>query len=135
MKNDGINQLARVVEGRMRAHAGKAKEPESELGTIVDGLGLKLDATPDIVIPKSDYMVSRLLTFQLNNPFERTLDVGEEGATIDPQHSHPDAGFAGAHNHNVRLPERLYPIQSGDRVLVIWANRTPVIITVVVKMP
>jgi hypothetical protein len=149
--NRGINKLANIIEERMSAHAEKAGAPQLELGSIVGGLGLKLDSTPDIIIPKTEYMVSEWLTFDLGYPFERTLDDGEEheefksglhdetteiGYTI-PDHS-PVLHFheviqQGPHKHHIKLPTRLYPIMPGDRVLVAWANRTPVIMTKVVR--
>lgn len=145
--NRGINNLANVIVERVNAQIGKATMPILELGTIVGGLGLKLDSTPDIIIPKSEYMVSEWLTFDLNYPFERTLNEGEEHETESQgKHDHATTtevadlhthqvyhSHQGEHRHNVKLPKRLYPIMPGDRVLVAWANRTPVILTKVVR--
>lgn len=145
--NRGINKLANIIEERMNAHAAKAGSPQLELGTITNGLGLKLDSTPDIIIPKTEYMVSEWLTFDLNYPFERTLNEGEEHETESQgKHDHETTTevaanhihqvfhtHQGEHRHNVKLPTRLYPIMPGDRVLVAWANRTPVILTKVVR--
>ena len=63
-------------------------------------------------IPKDEYSVCRCITYNPEVPLTETF--------CDGAHSQPDAGYGGAHVNKVKLPEKMYWIRPGDRVLVAW---------------
>lgn len=105
----GINKLARVLRQQIKSSANIADQ--LELGRILNDLSLQTDHFP-LPIPKGQYLVARQLTHDTNKPLTTTTD-GE---------------------HNVKLPDSMYPLRPGDRVLVAWINQgtDPVVIDIVV---
>ena len=95
-----------------------------DFGIILGDYSLKTNTFP-IPIPKSDYSVCRAITYDPGVPLTQTY--------CDGAHGHPDAGFAGSHVHNVRLPEKMYWIRPGDKVLVAWVQDEACIIDIVYR--
>ena len=95
-----------------------------DFGIILGDYSLKTNTFP-IPIPKSDYSVCRAITYDPGVPLTQTY--------CDGAHGHPDAGFAGSHVHNVRLPEKMYWIRPGDKVLVAWVQDEACVIDIVFR--
>lgn len=75
-----------------------------ELGTIVDGMGLKLDNFGPVI---HGYMVNRILTD--GEPYVTDTEKVSGGSG--------DAAYA-PHSHPVITPKQQLPLHVGDRVLV-----------------
>lgn len=111
--------LAQELQKRIDANIKKrASNPWLELGTIQSNMSLKVDSLPGNI---NSYMVARHLTL------EPTITTETDG-----EHSHPEEPTSGAHQHTITLPEQLYKLQAGDRVLVAWVGNVPVVVEVVV---
>lgn len=95
-----------------------------DFGIILGDYSLKTNMFP-IPIPKSDYSVCRAITYDPGVPLTQTY--------CDGAHGHPDAGFAGSHVHNVRLPEKMYWIRPGDKVLVAWVQDEACVVDIVYR--
>ena len=95
-----------------------------DFGIILGDYSLKTNTFP-IPIPKSDYSVCRAITYDPSVPLTQTY--------CDGAHGHPDAGFAGSHIHNVRLPEKMYWIRPGDKVLVAWVQDEACVVDIVYR--
>lgn len=95
-----------------------------DFGIILGDYSLKTNTFPP-PIPKSDYSVCRAITYDPGVPLTQTY--------CDGAHGHPDAGFAGSHVHNVRLPEKMYWIRPGDKVLVAWVQDEACVIDIVFR--
>ena len=95
-----------------------------DFGIILGDYSLKTNTFP-IPIPKSDYSVCRVITYDPSVPLTQTY--------CDGAHGHPDAGFAGSHIHNVRLPEKMYWIRPGDKVLVAWVQDEACVVDIVYR--
>ena len=95
-----------------------------DFGIILGDYSLKTNTFP-IPIPKSDYSVCRAITYDPGVPLTQTY--------CDGAHGHPDAGFAGSHVHNVRLPEKMYWVRPGDKVLVAWVQDEACVIDIVFR--
>lgn len=95
-----------------------------DFGIILGDYSLKTNTFP-LPIPKSDYSVCRAITYDPGVPLTQTY--------CDGAHGHPDAGFAGSHVHNVRLPEKMYWIRPGDKVLVAWVQDEACVIDIVFR--
>lgn len=95
-----------------------------DFGIILGDYSLKTNTFP-IPIPKSDYSVCRAITYDPGVPLTQTY--------CDGAHGHPDAGFAGSHVHNVRLPEKMYWIRPGDKVLVAWVQDEACVVDIVYR--
>lgn len=111
--NSGINRLARVLHKRMKET--NKNYDQLELGTILQDMSLKTDLFP-IPINKENYLLSRSLTFKNSDPLTNTT------TELD-------------HSHNVNLPDKMNPLNQGDRVLVAWVNKgsVPIIVDIVVS--
>ena len=95
-----------------------------DFGIILGDYSLKTNTFP-LPIPKNDYSVCRAITYDPGVPLTQTY--------CDGAHGHPDAGFAGSHVHNVRLPEKMYWIRPGDKVLVAWVQDEACVIDIVFR--
>lgn len=114
MADEGMNRLASVLHGRIEGHRAAFSDLVLDTGTIRGDMSLLTDSYP-IPIPQSDYYVNELLT--LGNTGDWLANTATDGA-----HSQPDAGYGGAHKHNVLIPPKLRWLKPGDRVLVAWVN-------------
>ena len=107
MKDNPFKQLAGLLDDQMKSRAEqgiKGQWSQHELGTIVSGLGLKLDNFAHVIY---DYQVNRVLT--LAEPdFTNTEPVGGGSGYAEFQ----------THDHPVITPQQLLPLHVGDRVLV-----------------
>lgn len=107
MKDNPFKDLAAALDERMQERATNTlgvKWAMHELGTIVDGMGLKLDNFGPVI---HGYMVNRILT------------DGEPYVT-DTEKVSGGSGYAeyASHSHPVITPEQQLPLHVGDRVLV-----------------
>ena len=96
-----------------------------DFGIILGDYSLKTNTFP-IPIPKSDYSVCRAITY---DPRRAThADV------LRTEHDGPPRRvFAGSHVHNVRLPEKMYWIRPGDKVLVAWVQDEACVVDIVYR--
>ncbi|MFZ7103380.1 MAG: hypothetical protein ACOWWO_12095 [Peptococcaceae bacterium] len=134
----GISKLAQTMKN-FTAEMGKSSEV-LVLGMIKEDLSLLTDDF-EVTIPAGDYLVARTLT--LDDPLTGTVaNQGLHGHGPGGSHSqyagdgiHTHPGTEGAHFHEIKRPEKLAPLQPGDRVLVAWVNQglDPVVIDVVVN--
>ena len=107
MKDNPFKEIAAALDERMQDRATNTlgvKWAMHELGTIVDGMGLKLDNFGPVI---HGYMVNRILT-----------DV--EPYVTDTEKVSGGSGYAeyASHSHPVITPEQQLPLHVGDRVLV-----------------
>lgn len=107
MKDNPFKEIAAALDERMQDRATNTlgvKWAMHELGTIVDGMGLKLDNFGPVI---HGYMVNRILT------------DGEPYVT-DTEKVSGGSGYAeyASHSHPVITPEQQLPLHVGDRVLV-----------------
>lgn len=107
MKDNPFKDLAAALDERMQERATNTlgvKWAMHELGTIVDGMGLKLDNFGPVI---HGYMVNRILT------------DGEPYVT-DTEKVSGGSGYAeyASHSHPVITPQQQLPLHVGDRVLV-----------------
>lgn len=109
-KHDPFGELASLMEGRARGAAGRiAQGISAELGTIT-ATGLQLDRFKHEL---PDYLVAEYLT----------LDKPDFTATEnDGAHMDSDGDNDPAHTHQVKTPDKLLPLQPGDRVLAVPVN-------------
>lgn len=118
--NPGANKLTNVLVGMMR----KTNEQPLVLdfGIIGSDYSLTTNTYP-VPIPKGDYSVCRAVTYDPSVPLTQSYNDGE--------HSQPDAGYGGAHTHDIKLPEKMYWIRPGDKVLVAWVQDEAVVVDLV----
>lgn len=111
----GLNKLARVMTERMRQISeGNMNDIEPDFGTINKDGSLTTDMFP-IAIPKGEYHLGRLVS---------GLSITVSGGT----HGGHTSG-SGSHSHTVTLPK----VKAGDRVLVVWVKKEPVVVDVIKK--
>ena len=123
--NPGCNAFANVVGGMMRKQLG-AQDKITEYGVIQPDYSLVVPSLgTGNPIPKSDYNVCRQLTYDPGAPLTETYSDGA--------HGHPDAGYGGSHVHQVKLPEKMYWIRPGDKVLVVWVDNEANIVDIIYK--
>lgn len=123
--NPGINQLACVLQGHLMSIVGEgAKDLVADFGVINADYSLTTNTFPR-PIPRPEYNVCRSVTYNPAIPLTLTY--------CDGAHGHPDAGYGGAHVHQVLLPEKMYWIRPGDRVLVLWVQNEAVIVDIVYR--
>lgn len=120
--NPGTNKLTSVLTKM----AGKISDHPLVLdfGIILADYSLKTNTFP-LPIPKSDYSVCRAITYDPGVPLTETYSDGA--------HGHPSAGYGGNHVHKVRLPEKMYWIRPGDKVLVAWVQDEACVIDLVYR--
>lgn len=104
-----IEAMGLMLDSQMKRVSRAAVPVTVELGKITSGGGLKIDSFPN-VIPRGEYMVDLRLTTS-------TQITTEE---------------ASGHKHGATLPSQIRPLNSGDRVLVIWAGNEPIVVATVV---
>ena len=90
-----------------------------DFGLINGDLSLTTNTFPK-PIPKGEYSICRSVAYDPSVPLTQTYTDGE--------HDHPGAGPPGVHQHNVRLPKKMYWLLPGDRVLVAWVQNEAVVI-------
>lgn len=131
--NNGMNALARVLTARMRE---VAQTPEIvDFGEIQGDYSLLMNNFP-VPIPASDYVICRGVSYdpadiwvtsikgQGTHPHGPSGSHSQEGGT--GSHNHPS--LEGEHIHHIPLPEKMYCIKPGDRVLVVWAGNCAVVV-------
>lgn len=118
--NPGANKLATVLTGMMRSIDDHPLV--LDFGIINGDYSLTTNTFPK-PIPKGDYSVCRAVTYDPGVPLTQSYNDGA--------HSQPDAGYGGAHTHDIRLPEKMYWIRPGDKVLVAWVQDEAVVIDLV----
>lgn len=124
-----MQRLGETLSGRMKKTANTAIVTTLELGTINENLSLTTDSLR-VPIPKGDYMISITLTGEFDtSSTTHTHDGGSHGGHTSGSGSHTHSG--GEHTH--RLPETFREVKPGDRVLVAWCGKEPVIISIVVS--
>lgn len=110
MRENPFEELAIMIRENNNADIGEAVKGgwlQRELGTMTDGLGLKLDRFKHII---TDYLISDHLTLAEPNMTRTQVD----GSHADP--------IGGTHSHQVITPKQLLPLHPGDRVLVAPVN-------------
>ena len=128
----GVSKLGDVLSRRMRAINGMT--PLSlDFGVIQDDYSLKTNtfAKP---IPKSDYSVCRQLTLGPTGDW-----LTETHVKINGEHRHSGCSVGsghsdGAHDHDIKIPEKMRSIKPGDRVLVAWVQNEAVVVDIVTKL-
>lgn len=118
--NPGMNKMANVL-GEMMAQVAD-KPLVLDFGVINSDYSLTTNHFPR-PIPQDKYSVNRSLTYDPSVPLTQTY--------VDGAHGHPDAGYAGTHYHNVKLPKKMFWIRPGDRVVVAWIDNEAVVLCVV----
>jgi hypothetical protein len=118
----GANKLTAALAGMIDKKGDKPLV--LDFGIILGDYSLKTNTFP-IPIPQSDYSVCRAITYDPGVPLTQTY--------CDGAHGHPAAGFAGSHVHNVRLPEKMYWIRPGDKVLVAWVQDEACVVDIVYR--
>ena len=109
-------RLGDILTSQMKKTSAAAIPTTIELGTIGSNLSLKVDSLP-VPIPKGEYMINLML-------------AGSSYRTSSETHSHSGADHShsgGAHSHT--LPG----LQSGNRVMVAWCGKEPVVLAVLVS--
>ena len=118
--NPGANQLANTLAGMVDMRTDSPLV--LDFGVIQSDMSLKTN-TFGVPIPYGDYSICRSVTYDSGVPLTQSYNDGA--------HGHPDAGYGGAHTHNIRLPEKMYRIKPGDRVLVAWVDEEAVVVDIV----
>jgi len=160
MANEGINRLARVLQGRMSDL--DEKPPLLDFGEIQGDMSLLTNKFP-LPIPQSDYVVCRSVQWgKVDDIFYQTQYPGKDNSgkhmhgdngehphgasgghaqyTGNGIHSHPDS--EGTHNHpeDGREMEHIHDmligpkfrwLEPGDRVLVAWAGDDACVIDII----
>lgn len=120
--NPGINKLADIFQKQI----GQVSENPLvlDIGIINEDYSLSTNTYPN-PIPKSDYLACRAITYDPSVPLTKTY--------CDGAHGQPHAGFGGAHVNQVELPEKMYWIRPGDKVLVAWVQNDAVVVDIIVS--
>lgn len=130
MPDNGMSRLAKVLHERMKSQQDAHSELTIDTGTILPDMSLLTDSFP-IPIPQKDYYVNQLLTL---GPKDDVLT--ESHVKKDGSHDHPPCGAPssaghygnGAHDHDIKIPEKMRWLQPGDRVLVNWVHNDAFVI-------
>lgn len=110
MQENPFDELAKTLRentGTDISETVKGSWLQLELGTMTEGLGLKLDRFKHII---TDYLISDHLTLAEPNMTRTQVD----GSHADP--------IGGTHSHQVITPTQILPLHLGDRVLVAPVN-------------
>lgn len=110
-RNDGIAKMVSIFDKRMKEHSDKPLV--IDLATIQADGSLIPDSFPE-TIPKSDYRICRQLS--LGNTGDYLTDV-----------TTPEGGG------QAYIPEKMRKLQAGDRVLIAWAQKTAVVIDIILR--
>lgn len=120
--NPGCNKLVNVLTGMSR---NLNDEPLlADYGIINPDYSLQTNTFPE-PIPKSEYNVCRSVTYDPGVPLTETYKDGE--------HTHPDASMGGAHVNQVKLPEKMYWIRPGDKVIVLWIQNEANVVDIIFR--
>lgn len=118
--NPGANKLTNMIKDMIKE--GSERPLALDFGIINGDLSLSTNTFPN-PIPASDYTICRCVTYDPNVPLTETF--------VDGSHGHPGAGPPGTHSHEVKLPEKMYGLKAGDKVLVAWVQNEAVVVDVV----
>ena len=118
--NPGMNRLANIFKNMMQKVSNQPLV--LDFGVINDDYSLTTNTFP-VPIKQDEYSVCRSITYDPGVPLTETY--------YDGLHGHPDAGYAGAHINQVRLPKKMWWIKPGDKVLVAWVQNEAVVIDIV----
>lgn len=126
-KTNNAGKLADLLQSQMQKHYERnSAVPPLELGVMTGDMKLQLDELPE---PIATFMVARHLTLGAKDEvLTKTKKDGIHthnmgGAELDQQQLHV---------HEVLIPEKMAKLKPGDRVLVAWANNTPVVVEILV---
>lgn len=123
--NPGCNAFANAFKGMVGKKIG-AQDVVAEYGKINGDYSLTVPSLgEENPIPKSEYNVCRQLTYNPAVPLTQTYNDGS--------HGHPDASPPGTHVHDVKLPEKMYWIRPGDRVIVLWIDNEANVMDIIYK--
>jgi hypothetical protein len=122
--NQGLNKLAQVMQERMNRNQTANSALVLDFGTIQADMSLKTN-TFSIPIPQADYHVCRQLTLgPTGSLLTETKTPGKHGG---------HTGGDGSHDHQIKVPEKMRSIKSGDRVLVAWVQSEAVVIDIILR--
>lgn len=116
-KKGGINDLAKVIQGRMGTVIDAKVKNVCDIGTVQTDGSLSLRMYP-IPIPAGQYLVCRSLTLGAEDS-ELTETMGASG----------DAW----HTHKVKLPKSMRQLQAGDNVFCCWVDSDVVVVDILGK--
>lgn len=129
--NKGISKLGAVISER--AKQVNEKPLALDFGVIQSDYSLKTNtfAKP---VPKGEYSVCRQLTLGSTGAL-----LTETHVSLTGTHQHPGCGIGGGHNggaheHDIKIPEKMRSIKPGDRVLVAWVQNEAVVIDIVTRL-
>ncbi len=106
--NPGINRLARALDNKMKEYREEALgDIKIDFGVIQNDWRLLTNSFP-VPIPKKGYRILK----QLGEIKLKSTGAGE-----------------GSHTHDVKLPA----LKRGDHVLVVWVQKDPVVVGVIVS--
>ena len=122
----GVSKLGDVISERAKAVNG-LNPLVLDFGVIQSDYSLKTNtfAKP---VPKGDYSVCRQLTLGPTGAW-----LTETHVKMDGSHTHPVPTGGGAHDHDIKIPEKMRSIKPGDRVLVAWVQNEAVVVDIVTK--
>lgn len=122
--NQGLNKLAQVMQQRISRNQEANGALVLDFGTIQEDMSLKTD-TFAIPIPQADYRVCRQLTLgPTGSLLTDTKTQGRHGGHLSGD---------GAHDHDIKVPEKMRSIKPGDHVLVAWVQSEAVVIDIVLR--
>lgn len=110
-RNDGIAKMVSVFDKRMKEHSDKPLV--IDLATIQEDGSLIPDSFPE-TIPKSDYRICR------------QLSLGNTGDYLTNVSTTEGDGQA-------YIPEKMRKLKAGDRVLIVWVQKTAVVIDIILR--
>ncbi|MCL2087663.1 MAG: hypothetical protein FWH05_08750 [Oscillospiraceae bacterium] len=126
MANEGVNRLARVLEGRAKKLVEKPSD--IDFGVIQNDMSLLLNKFPK-PIPKDDYLVCRSVAQgAVDDVFCKTQNIGELNSgehmhiSSDDSHIHVKNENEMQHVHDVLIGNKQRWLQPGDRVLAVWVG-------------
>lgn len=120
--NPGCNKFTNVMGGIINSKGDKPLVLDFGIINADYSLSTNTFKGP---IPKDEYSVCRCITYNPAVPLTETYHDGS--------HSHPDAGYGGAHVNKVKLPEKMYWIRPGDKVLVAWVGSDAIVVDIVLS--
>jgi hypothetical protein len=147
MENEGINRLARVMDGRTKYH--NARPPLLDFGEIQKDMSLLTNKFP-LPIPQTDYVVCRSVQwgaiddiyYQTQHPdaVEEITEHrrGEHYHGKNGKHDHPDGSHIHPaddkemqHVHDMLIGPKFRWLMPGDRVLVAWVGDDACVVDII----
>ena len=125
LNNPGVNRLANALQERMNRNREADSALVLDFGVIQGDYSLKTN-TFGPSIPQSDYTVCRQLTLGPTGAW-----LTETHVEMDGSHTHPVPTGGGAHDHDIKIPEKMRSIKPGDRVLVAWVQSEAVVVDII----